>query len=97
MFGFRRKKDIDIGRIKDEFRDEIEQIVGKKEYREFKKFAFKRNIVEMAIAFMMGAAFHKVIHSISAHLLLPLINYVWVASGSNLKEYIFAPAPRLGI
>ncbi len=41
---------------------------------EFKKFAFKGNVVDLAVGVIIGAAFGKIIDSLVKHLLMPLIS-----------------------
>ena len=45
----------------------------KKIYEEFKDFALKGNIVELAIAFVLGAAFASVVSSLVDNVLLPIV------------------------
>lgn len=42
-------------------------------YQEFKDFAFKGNIIELAIAFVLGAAFATVVTSLVDNILLPIV------------------------
>jgi large conductance mechanosensitive channel len=41
--------------------------------REFKEFLFRGNIVELAVAFVMGVAFAAVINSLVENLVMPII------------------------
>ena len=41
--------------------------------REFKEFLFRGNIVELAVAFVMGVAFATVVNSLVDNLLLPVV------------------------
>jgi len=45
----------------------------KKIFEEFKKFAFKGNIVDMAIGIIIGTAFSAIINSLVGDILMPLI------------------------
>ena len=45
----------------------------KKIAQEFKEFALRGNIIELAIAFVLGAAFATVVSSLVDHILLPII------------------------
>jgi large conductance mechanosensitive channel len=45
-------------------------------FEEFKKFAFKGNVVDLAIAVIIGAAFGAVVKSLVDDILLPLIGLV---------------------
>lgn len=80
-----------IGRTRDELKKELEGLVGKKELAEFQKFAFKDRMMEMAIAFMLGASFKAVVGSIVNNLLMPLVNYCINFTGSEWREYKLEP------
>jgi large conductance mechanosensitive channel len=45
--------------------------------REFREFVFRGNIVELAVAFVMGAAFAVVVNSLVENLLLPVVAAVF--------------------
>lgn len=82
-------------RVTGELQKEIEGIVGKEELENFKKFAFKGHMMEMAIAFMLGAAFKSVVSSISNNLIMPLANYASQFTGSDWREMIWEPVKGL--
>jgi len=91
MLGFKKKKQTELERIKDELEYELENLVGEKNYSEFKKFAFKKNMIELAIAFMLGAGLQKIVSSISDNLIMPIVNYVTNAAGTDWRELVFTP------
>lgn len=45
-------------------------------WQEFKAFAFKGNMIELAIAVVVGAAFGKVIDSLVKNIIMPAIGYI---------------------
>ena len=40
-------------------------------FKEFKEFAFKGNVLDLAIGFIMGAAFTKVVNSLVSDIIMP--------------------------
>ena len=46
---------------------------------EFKKFAFKGNVLDLAIGVIMGAAFGKIVSSLVTDVIMPLIALVFPA------------------
>lgn len=54
--------------------------------KEFKEFAMKGNLVDIAVAFVMGGAFGKVITSFTEGLVSPLIGLL---TGKDLTKNIF--------
>jgi large conductance mechanosensitive channel len=58
--------------------------------KEFKEFAMKGNLVDIAVAFVMGAAFTKVVTALTSGMVAPLVgmitgkdlnNNMWVVKG----------------
>lgn len=44
--------------------------------KEFKEFALKGNVLDLAIAVVMGAAFNKIISSLVENIIMPLIGKI---------------------
>jgi large conductance mechanosensitive channel len=67
---------------------------------EFKNFAFKGNVVDLAIGVIIGAAFGKIVDSLVKHIIMPLISVVmpgqqgylgwkWVINGKDVPYGLF--------
>lgn len=54
-------------------------------WKEFKEFALKGNLIETAIAFVMGAAFGKVVTAFVEKMFAPLVGLL--TGGINLNDY----------
>ena len=48
---------------------------------EFKKFAFKGNLIDMAIGIVLGAAFGKLVESLVKNLIMPVVSVVLPGQG----------------
>jgi large conductance mechanosensitive channel len=53
--------------------------------KEFKEFAMKGNLVDIAVGFVMGAAFNKVVASFTGGIVSPLIGLLFDANFNDLK------------
>ena len=58
---------------------------------DFKKFAFKGNVVDLAVGVVIGAAFGKIVSALVADLVMPIVALVlpsgdWRTSGLILRE-----------
>ena len=51
--------------------------------KEFKEFAMRGNLVDIAVAFVMGAAFNKVVTAFTGGLIAPLVGMV---TGKDLSQ-----------
>lgn len=67
---------------------------------EFKNFALKGNVVDLAIGVIIGAAFGKIVDSLVKHIIMPLISIVmpgeqsylawkWVIKGKEIPYGLF--------
>ena len=53
-------------------------------WKDFKEFAFKSNLVDLAIAVVIGGAFGKIVSSLVKDIILPLVGVL--VGGINLAE-----------
>ena len=67
---------------------------------EFKNFALKGNVVDLAIGVIIGAAFGKIVDSLVKHIIMPLVSVVmpgqqgylgwkWVINGKDVPYGLF--------
>lgn len=45
--------------------------------KEFKEFALKGNVLDLAVAVVMGAAFNKIVTALVAYIIMPLIGLIF--------------------
>lgn len=55
---------------------------------EFKKFALRGNVVDLAIGVIIGAAFGKIVESIVNDIFMPLLG--WMTGGLDFSNYFLA-------
>ena len=60
---------------------------------EFKAFAFKGNVVDMAVGVIIGGAFGKIVSSVVGDLIMPLIAAIGGVNTSDLKLELKAGVP----
>ncbi|MEM8998687.1 MAG: large-conductance mechanosensitive channel protein MscL [Bacteroidota bacterium] len=56
--------------------------------KEFKEFAMKGNLVDIAVGFVMGAAFNKVVTSFTGGIVSPLIGLLFDSDFNDLKYIV---------
>jgi large conductance mechanosensitive channel len=56
--------------------------------QQFKEFALKGNVVDLAIGVVIGAAFGKIVDSMVGDLLMPIIG--WITGGLDFSNYFLA-------
>lgn len=57
-------------------------------FKEFKDFAMKGNLVDIAVAFVMGAAFGKVVTSFTEGIVSPLVGMIFNTDFSKMKHVL---------
>lgn len=61
---------------------------------DFRAFALKGNVVELAIAVIIGGAFGKIVTSFVGDVVMPLINPL--TPGGNWREAVIGPGVKIG-
>ncbi len=56
--------------------------------KEFKEFAMKGNLVDIAVGFVMGAAFNKVVTSFTGGIVSPLIGLIFDTDFKEMKYIV---------
>jgi large conductance mechanosensitive channel len=56
-------------------------------FEDFKKFAFKGNVVDLAVGVIIGAAFQKIVSALVADLIMPLVSLILKAA-ANPKDNV---------
>lgn len=64
----------------------------KKFFRDFKKFITKGNVLDLAVAVIIGGAFSKIIGSLVKDILMPVISLVVGKDGFDNYKYVITPA-----
>ena len=63
---------------------------------EFKTFAFKGNVIDMAVGVIIGAAFGKIIDSLVKHIIMPVISLLLPGHYASERFAMEALAELLG-
>ena len=64
----------------------------KKFWAEFKKFISKGNIIDLAIAFIIGASFNKIVSSLVNDVIMPLISFAIGGADVSDWKWVIKPA-----
>ncbi|MBE9034986.1 large conductance mechanosensitive channel protein MscL [aff. Roholtiella sp. LEGE 12411] len=64
--------------------------------RDFQEFALKGNVVDLAIAVIIGSAFGKIITSFVEDVIMPLINPLVSLSGKDWRTITIGPGIAIG-
>lgn len=59
--------------------------------KEFKEFALKGNVMDMAVGIIIGGAFGKIVTSLVSDILMPIIGLVMGGIDFKSMKYVFSP------
>jgi large conductance mechanosensitive channel len=74
---------------------ELENKAIKKEIENFKKFAFKGDMIKISVGIIIGNSFNSVVRSISDNLIMPFINFLILKSGRGWRNWKIEINPHL--
>lgn len=65
-------------------------------FKEFKEFIMRGNVIDMAVAFVMGAAFKSIVDSIVNDILMPVIGVLTAGVDFSYLKCVLRPAVMQG-
>ena len=65
-------------------------------FKEFKEFAVKGNVIDMAVGVIIGAAFGKIVSSVVSDVISPLLGLVTAGINLSALTWIIRPAVMVG-
>jgi large conductance mechanosensitive channel protein len=68
-----------------------------KEWNEYKRFAFRDDMLKLTVGMMLGSSFNKVISSISSDLVMPAMSFLTTRTGDGWREMKLVIADGLEI
>ena len=61
-------------------------------WEEFKKFAFKGNVLDLAVGVILGGAFGKIVTSVVNDLIMPVLGYLMAGRDFKSLKYVMSEA-----
>ncbi|NLC84406.1 MAG: large-conductance mechanosensitive channel protein MscL [Ruminococcaceae bacterium] len=61
-------------------------------WKEFKEFALKGNVIDLAIAVVIGAAFGAIVNSLVKDIIMPIIGYLTAGADFAALKVVLRPA-----
>jgi large conductance mechanosensitive channel protein len=58
-------------------------------FKEFKEFAVKGNVIDLAVGVIIGGAFGKIVTSLVNDLIMPLLSLLTKSVESELRKYVY--------
>ena len=64
--------------------------------RDFQEFALKGNVMDLAVGVIIGAAFGKIVTSFTEDIIMPMLNPILGATGTDWRELTIPPGLKIG-
>jgi large conductance mechanosensitive channel len=64
-------------------------------FKDFKKFISRGNVLDLAVAVIIGGAFGRIVQSLVNHILMPIISLVFGQEGFENYKYVIKPADEV--
>ncbi|MGB5824071.1 MAG: large-conductance mechanosensitive channel protein MscL [Proteocatella sp.] len=61
-------------------------------WKEFKQFALKGNIIDLAVAVVIGGAFGKIVTSLVNDIIMPVVGFMTAGTDFSTLKYVLNPA-----
>lgn len=61
-------------------------------WKEFKEFAFKGNVLDLAVAVVMGGAFGKIVTSLVNDIIMPVVGFLTAGTDFSTLKYVLSQA-----
>lgn len=61
-------------------------------WKEFKEFALKGNIIDLAVAVVIGGAFGKIVTSLVNDIIMPVVGFFTSGTDFSTLKYVLSPA-----
>jgi large conductance mechanosensitive channel len=65
-------------------------------WRDFKSFAFKGNVIDLAVAVMIGAAFNKIVTALVNDIIMPLVGVIMGSGAKFTDKFIVLKEAKVG-
>lgn len=65
-------------------------------WKEFKEFAFKGNVLDLAVAVVIGGAFGKIVTSLVNDIIMPVVGFLTAGTDFSSLKYVITPAVMEG-
>lgn len=81
----------------DSFQKRKSDFLGERDWKEYKRFAFRDDMLKLSVGMILGGSFNKVINSISNDLAMPALSFLTSKTGDDWRLWSVRVAEGLDI
>lgn len=74
---------------------EEKDFLGGKNIKEYRDFAFREDMMKLAVGVILGTSFNKVVNGLSDYLLMPIFKFLVSKTGDGWRNWTFIPLSGL--
>jgi large conductance mechanosensitive channel len=74
---------------------EARSLLGEKELKEYRNFAFKDDMFKLAVGVVLGNSFNKVVYGISDYIVMPIFTFLASHTGKEWRQWNISPMKDL--
>lgn len=75
--------------------EQIRSLIGEKEWKEYKNFAFKDDMLKLTVGIVLGNSFNKVVYGTSDYLIMPIFTFLVSKTNTGWREWSLTPVNGL--
>ena len=80
-----------------EIESNIKSLIGEKEFRNYKNFAFREDMFKLTVGVILANSFNKVIYGFSDYLVMPFFKFLLSKTGEGWRSWKFSPLVGLDL
>lgn len=73
----------------------IKSLIGEKEFRNYKNFAFREDMFKLTVGVILANSLNKVVYGFSDHLVMPIFKFCLSKTGDGWRTWKFSPLSGL--
>lgn len=71
----------------DSFQKQKRDFLRKEDWREYRRFAFRDDVMKLTVGVVLGASFNKLVNSVSSDLVMPVLSLLTAQTGDGWREW----------
>ena len=79
----------------DSFHSQDRGFLKREDWREYRRFAFRDDVMKLTVGVVLGASFNKLVNSVSGDLVMPLLSLLTAQAGEGWREWKVSVADGL--
>lgn len=71
----------------DSFQKQRRDFLKREDWREYRRFAFRDDVMKLTVGVVLGASFNRLVNSVSSDLVMPVLSLLTAQTGDGWREW----------